>query len=102
MATLDEVIKECFDSAPEDAVIAYYNNSPSYWATEEVDVFRRSLEDAYVGCYYSREQFGQEQIDYLLEEMPEWLASCINYDDLWRYYFSHDFWEEDDYYFRNY
>jgi hypothetical protein len=84
MPTLQEYIEACEDTAPEDAVIAFYNNDP-YWGTygkADVDDFRRSLEDSYRGAYDSGEDYAEELTSQSFI-IPEGLESYIDYKSMW-------------------
>jgi len=84
MPTLQQYIEACEETAPEGAVVAFYNNDP-YWATYEkadVDDFRRSLEDSYRGAYDSGEEYAEELTSqyYII---PDGLEAYIDYESMW-------------------
>ena len=92
------VIQEYLSQSAYDqqVVVAYY---------EATNVFNpEEAMEAYVGSYTIGAEFAQtmsEELGYIPEELPSWIAYHIDWQAVWDAELRHDYFESDGHYFRN-
>lgn len=60
--------------------------------------------EAYAGSYTTGAEFAQtmsEELGYIPEDLPSWIAYHINWQDVWDAELHYDYFESDGHYFRN-
>ena len=60
--------------------------------------------EAYAGSYTTGAEFAQtmrEELGYIPEALPSWIAYHINWQDVWDAELHYDYFESDGHYFRN-
>jgi len=86
----EEKFQELCENYPQKAVEIYYENIGNF----------DDFEEAYEGEFDSEAHFTEEQIaqfgDY---NLPSWIV--IDYQATWDSSLRHEYWEEDNYFFRN-
>ena len=86
----EEKFQELCENYPQKAVEIYYENMGNF----------DDFEEAYEGEFDSEAHFTEEQIaqfgDY---NLPSWIV--IDYQATWDTALRYDYWEEDNYFFRN-
>ena len=93
----DKVLREAgVDEGEFDAIRAYCT-----LIADEGPIDVEAFREAYAGSDWSDAAFARrivDEFDYL-RDVPRWISSCINYDDVWEN-MSVDFGEQDGHYFR--
>ena len=86
----EDKFQELCENYPQKAVEAYYNNIGNF----------DDFEEAYVGEYKSEADFTEEMISQIGDHnLPCWIV--IDYQATWDSAMRDDYWEEDNYFFRN-
>lgn len=85
-----EKFVELCEDYEADAVKAYIDHV----GIEYLDGF----EDAYYGEFYTIREFVEDIMESMGTEIPSWL--CVDYQKTWDFSLRHDYFEENDYYFR--
>jgi hypothetical protein len=85
----EKQFQELCENYPQKAVEVYYENIGNF------DEF----EDAYQGEFDSESHFTEEMIAQMGENIPSWIV--VDYQATWDSMLRFDYWEEDNYFFRN-
>lgn len=92
-----DTLKELAEAEEEfgKAFVVYYENGG--------DSDTSNFQEAYAGEYDSGGEFAQQICEEVedLRNVPGYISSCINWDDVWESGLQYDYWEEQDFYFRN-
>lgn len=69
----------------------------------DLDEVFSAFDEAFVGEWSSVEEFAEEYADTQgdLVNIPDYLASAIDWSNVWESWLRHDYWEESGYFFRN-
>ena len=86
----EEKFQELCEDYPQKAVEIYYENIGNF----------DDFEEAYEGEFDSEAHFTEEQIAQFGDHnLPSWIV--VDYQATWDSALRHDYWEEDNYFFRN-
>lgn len=97
------VEENILDSGNEDAFAIFcdwlgygFGDESTDWSSVVSD-----FTDSYCGEYGSHEDFIYEYMEDMVAEIPSWVESHVDWDSVWECELRHDFFEENNYYFRN-
>lgn len=99
LAEREEKIEEHGDAEALRVFIEHMGFGPDFDFDEVVSQF----EDAYRGDWSSVEEFAEEMAEEQgdLAEVPDHLASCIDWESYWNSWLRFDYWEQDGHFFRD-
>jgi len=106
MATLQEALaknEENNDYLAQGVIEAYFEMmGDHYLKSEDVDNVLLMIEDAYVGEYFDGEEFAIEMCgDDLPNDLPDYIKSCVDWQQVWDGWLSYDYTGENGFFFRN-
>jgi hypothetical protein len=85
----EKQFQELCENYPQKAVEVYYENIGNF----------DDFEEAYEGEFDSEAHFTEEMIANMGENIPSWIV--VDYQGTWDSMLRFDYWEEDNYFFRN-
>ena len=105
MTDFQQRVSELFDTNDHDRIAYFVERLNDYGIDSE-----EKIDDAYYGCYPSGSDFVEDICDDcykdVIDALPSWLQSAIDYELIWHQAFQYDFftiYERDslEYYFFN-